>query len=102
MSDMAEIEFTVTARVCLRRRNADADSLVKAVNASVADRDSAPDAINQRFTARDARPRLYRLHPCHSWFDYRLDASGHACGLTGVAPVVLVGRVDPHLFVLGM
>ena len=35
---MAEIEFSVLARACLRGRNADADSLEKAVKACVSER----------------------------------------------------------------
>ena len=62
---MAEIELRVPARVCQRGRNADADSLEKAMNASVADRNSTVAAINWRFTAGDARLKPHRHCPCH-------------------------------------
>ena len=64
--NMAEIEFSVLARACLRGRNSDADSLEKAVNANVSERNSTAAAINWHFTARDARTKLHRLYPCHS------------------------------------
>ena len=48
--NMAEIEFSVLARACLRGRNSDADSLEKAVNSNVAERNSTAAAINWRFT----------------------------------------------------
>ena len=54
------------ARVCLRGRNPDADSLERAVNANVSERHATAAAINWRFTARDARRKLNRLYPCHS------------------------------------
>ena len=64
--NMAEMEFSVLARACLRGRNPDADSLERAVNANVSERNQAAAAINWRFTARDARRKLHRLYPCHS------------------------------------
>lgn len=64
--NMAEMEFSVLARACLRGRNPDADSLEKAVNANVSERNATASAINWRFTAKDARRKLYRLYPCHS------------------------------------
>ena len=63
--NMAEMEFSVLARACLRGRNPDAESLERAVNANVSERNAAA-AINWRFTARDARRKLHRLYPCHS------------------------------------
>ena len=64
--NMAEIEFSVLARACLRGRNPDAESLEKAVNANVSERNAAAAPINWRFTNRDARRKLSRLYPCHS------------------------------------
>ena len=64
--NMAEIEFSVLARACLRGRNGDEDSLEKAVKANVSERNSTAAAINWRFTNRDARRKLQRLYPCHS------------------------------------
>ena len=64
--NMAEIEFSVLARACLRGRNADEDSLENAVNACVSERNAAGASINWRFTARDARRKLHRLYPRQS------------------------------------
>ena len=63
---MAEIEFSVLARACLRGRNADEDSLENAVNAGVSERNAAGASINWRFTAQDARRKLHRLYPSQS------------------------------------
>ncbi len=64
--NMAEIEFSVLARACLRGRSGDEDSLERAVSASVSERNGIGAAINWRFTAQDARRKLYRLYPCQS------------------------------------
>ena len=64
--NMAEIEFSVLARACLRGRNGDEDSLERAVSACVWERNAIGAAINWRFTAQDARRKLHRLYPCHS------------------------------------
>ena len=63
--NMAEIEFSLLARACLRGRNADEDSLERAVNACVSERNTSGAAINWRFTTKDARRKLHRLYPCH-------------------------------------
>ena len=64
--NMAEIEFSVLARACLRGRNGDEDSLERAVDACVFERNATSATINWRFTAKDARRKLHRLYPCHS------------------------------------
>ena len=64
--NMAEIEFSVLARACLRGRNGDEDSLGRAVSACVSERNAAEATINWRFTAQDARRKLHRLYPCQS------------------------------------
>ena len=64
--NMAEIEFSVLARACLRGRNADETYLKKAVNACVSQRNVAAATIDWRFTAKDARAKLRRLYPSHS------------------------------------
>ncbi len=64
--NMAEIEFSVPVRSCLRGRNGDEDSLEKAVNANVAERNNMAASVNWRFTAKDARRKLHRLYPYHS------------------------------------
>ena len=61
--NMAEMEFSVLARACLRGRNSDEDSLEKAVNANVSERNAAAAPINWRFTTRKARAKLRRLYP---------------------------------------
>ena len=64
--NMAEMEFSVLARACLRGRNSHADCLKKSVNANVSERNATAAPINWLFTARDARRKLHRLYPCHS------------------------------------
>ena len=61
--NMAEMEFSVLARACLRGRNPDAESLEKAVTANVSERNAAAAPINWRFTTRKARTKLRRLYP---------------------------------------
>ena len=64
--NMAEIEFSVLARACLRGRNGDEASLERAISACVFERNATAAAINWRFTAKDARRKLHHLYPCHS------------------------------------
>ena len=61
--NMAEMEFSVLARACLRGRNPDQDSLERAVNANVPERNAVASPINWRFTTRKARTKLRRLYP---------------------------------------
>ena len=61
--NMAEMEFSVLARACLRGRNPDQNSLEQAVNANVSERNAAAAPINWRFTTRNARTKLRRLYP---------------------------------------
>ena len=61
--NMAEIEFSVLTRACLRGRNAGEDSLNRAVNACVSERNAAVATIDWRLTAKDARAKLRRLYP---------------------------------------
>ena len=61
--NMAEIEFSVLTRACLRGRNPDGDRLEQAVNACVRERNTAAIPINWRFTIRNARAKLRRLYP---------------------------------------
>ena len=61
--NMAEMEFSVLARACLRGRNPDQDSLERAVNANVSERNAVASPINWRFTTRKARTKLRRLYP---------------------------------------
>ena len=64
--NMAEIEFSVLARACLRGRNGDGGSLERAVDACVFERNATSATINWHFTAKDARRKLHRLYRCHS------------------------------------
>ena len=67
--NMAETEFSVLARACLRGRNADAVALTPAISAYVAHRNAARATINWRFSTQDARTKLRRLYPFNSRID---------------------------------
>ena len=67
--DMAEIEFSVLSRSCLRQRLPDEDALRWEVGASVAQRNAAQITINWRFKTQDARTKLHRLYPFDSKHD---------------------------------
>ena len=60
---MAEIEFSVLSRCCLRQRLPDEDTLDREVQALVRERNEAQSVINWRFTTHDARTKLHRLYP---------------------------------------
>ena len=64
--NMAESEFSVLARACLKGCNPDEDSLEQAVNACVSERNAAEAPINWRFTIKNARAKLRRLYPATS------------------------------------
>lgn len=61
--NMAEIEFSVLARSCLRRRVPNEVTLCREIQALERERNAAQAAINWRFTAQDARRKLHRLYP---------------------------------------
>ena len=61
--NMAEIEFSVLVRSCLKQRLPDADALRREVGASVAQLNAAQITINWRFKTQDARTKLHRLYP---------------------------------------
>ena len=61
--NMAEMEFSVLARACVRGRHGDEDSLEQAVNANVVERNAAAAPINWRFTTKKAKTKLCRLYP---------------------------------------
>ena len=67
--NMAEIEFSVLVRSCLRQRLPDEDALRWEVGASVAQRNAAQITINWRFKTPDARTKLHRLYPFDSKHD---------------------------------
>ena len=66
---MAEIEFSVLSRSCLRQRVPDEEALGREVQALVRERNAAQSIINWRFNTQNARSKLHRLYP----FDSKLD-----------------------------
>ena len=67
--NMAEMEFSVLARACLRGRNTDAVALTPAIGAYVYHRNAARATISWRFSTQDARTKLRRLYPFNSRID---------------------------------
>ena len=67
--NMAEIEFSVLSRSCLRQRLPDEAALQREVRALVAERNAARAGINWRFNTQDARTKLHRLYPFDSKHD---------------------------------
>ena len=61
--NMAEIEFSVLSRSCLKRRLSGEEALRREVDALVTERNAAGATINWRFNTRDARTKLHRLYP---------------------------------------
>ncbi len=61
--NMAEIEFSVLARQCLRRRIATEATLKRDLAAVEAARNAAHATITWQFTPADARVKLHRLYP---------------------------------------
>ena len=64
--NMAEIEFSILTRDCLRGRHGDEAALAGAVKAYTARRNATQATINWGFTTQDARSKLHRLYPCNS------------------------------------
>ena len=67
--NMAEIEFSVLVRSCLKQRLPDVESLQREVGTSVPERNEARVTINWRFKTQDARTKLHRLYPFVSKHD---------------------------------
>ena len=67
--NMAEIEFSIFARSCLKRRIPDEETLCREVNALELERNQAQAQINWRFGILDARTKLQRLYPFQSKLD---------------------------------
>ena len=63
--NMAEIEFSIFSRSCLRQRLPDEESLRREVQALEQERNQAQARINWRFGILDARTKLHRLYPSH-------------------------------------
>jgi hypothetical protein len=64
--NMAEIELSVFARQCLRRRIATEATLKRELAAVEAARNAARARIDWQFTTADARVKLHRLYPSTS------------------------------------
>jgi transposase len=61
--NMAEIEISVLARQCLRRRIGDKDTLRREVTSWKSERNLRKEVIHWRFSTIDARTKLDRLYP---------------------------------------
>ena len=61
--NMAEIEFSVLARSCLRKRVPNESALSREIQALERERNAARAAINWRFNTQHARAKLHRLYP---------------------------------------
>ena len=70
--NMAEIEFSVLSRSCLKQRLSGEEALRREVDALVTERNAARATINWRFNTRDARTKLHRLYPSDFTVDSRL------------------------------
>ena len=68
--NMAEIEFSVLSRSCLKQRLPDEETLHREVQALVKERNAAQATIQWRFNTQDARTKLHRLYP----FDSKVDS----------------------------
>ena len=64
--NMAEIEFSVPSRCCLKQRVPDEPALRREVQSLVTERNVARATINWRFNTQDARTKLHRLYPFDS------------------------------------
>ena len=60
---MAEIEFSLLSRECLRDRMEDRAYLSEQIAARVNERDAISSSMNWRFTTEDARIKLKHLYP---------------------------------------
>ena len=61
---MAEIEFSVLTRACLKGRNPDANALQRQITAYQTQRNADAIPINWRFNTNDARTKFHRFYPC--------------------------------------
>ena len=64
--NMAEIEFSIFSRSCLRQRIPGEEALCREVHALERERNEARAVINWRFSIQDARAKLLRLYPFDS------------------------------------
>ena len=61
--NMAEIEFSILTRACLRGRHGYDVTLARAITAYETQRNAAGVTSNWRFRTEDARSKLHRLYP---------------------------------------
>ena len=81
---MAEIEFSVLSRSCLKQRVPNEPALRREVQALVTERNAARATINWRFNTQDARGKLHRLYPFGVTGSIgRGRKSGRAAGMAG-------------------
>ena len=64
--NMAEIEFSIFSRSCLKKRLPDETALCREIHALELERNEAQARINWRFNILDARTKLHRLYPINS------------------------------------
>ena len=64
--NMAEIEFSVFSRICLRQRLPNEESLCREIHALELEWNQARARINWRFGILDARAKLHRLYSINS------------------------------------
>ena len=64
--NMAEIEFSIFSRSCLKKRLPDETALCREIHALELERNEAQAPINWRFNILDARTKLHRLYPINS------------------------------------
>ena len=60
---MSDLEFSVVARACLKRRNPVQGALQRNIGAFEAERNEAATTINWRFTTEDGRAKVRRPYP---------------------------------------
>ena len=73
--NMAEIEFSVLSRSCLKQRLSGEEALRREVDALVTERNVPRATINWRFNTRDARTKLHCLYPYDFTVDYQVTSS---------------------------
>lgn len=61
--NVAEIEFSILSRQCLRGRIPDSSTLIYEIDAWESDRNNRATKVNWQFTTENARVKLKRLYP---------------------------------------
>ncbi len=64
--NMAEIEFSVLARSCLRKRVPNEATLCREIQALERERNGSHASTHWRFSTEDARLKMHRLYPVHN------------------------------------